>query len=291
MMADENPQPHIEPPEGSGWAVHGPHGSHRFKEGPEGRVVRLADVVRWLMNVRELPLSVAVDRVCAALEGEAPPLVYGISSTGWAAPENEPSGWFGLLDGWEDLADLPPQVAHARAAARNLRGDWLITPYELSRLANAPGYPVEFDSEKESPFDYFERKGVTSATVAVDFATAHALWGWGTVAALATVADVSPFPLADWPALVAYRLANKGKGWGPGNQLEIVRNELRRRTANERMTESDALAAMGKEFGLGKTDDGARKALAKVLSTERKRDKARTSALDVTKVKDGRKAA
>ncbi len=57
--------PKIEPPEGSNWQPHSPHGLQRFKEGPGGNVVRLADVVRWLMSARHLPLLEAVDRVCS----------------------------------------------------------------------------------------------------------------------------------------------------------------------------------------------------------------------------------
>ena len=89
----------------------------------------------------------------------------------------------------------------------------------------------------------------------------------------AVVANTDPSTLADWPALVAYRKANKGKDWGLGKQIEIVRAELKRRCDDKRVNKSDALAQMGRELGLGTTDDGARKALNKVLSVERKRNK------------------
>lgn len=103
-------------------------------------------------------------------------------------------------------------------------------------------------------------------------------------------AGSSPFLLADWPALVAYRKANKGKDWGAGNQLEIGRAELERRTAGGKATESNALEAMAKELGM-KGREALRKAL-KTSESDRKRAKKKETVAatpSVTKVRDGRK--
>ena len=43
----------IEPEEG--WELQSPWGYMRFGDGPHGRLVRLADVVLWLMKAREWP--------------------------------------------------------------------------------------------------------------------------------------------------------------------------------------------------------------------------------------------
>jgi hypothetical protein len=57
----------IKPPEGGGWQVHSPYGAQRYKDGPDGYVVRLADVVRWLVQARETSFASAVRAVCAPL--------------------------------------------------------------------------------------------------------------------------------------------------------------------------------------------------------------------------------
>ena len=259
-MADESPQPHIEPPEGSGWTVHGPHGSHRFKEGPGGRVVRLADVVRWLMNVRELPLAVAVDRVCAALEGDAPPLVYRINSNGWAVPGDSASKWFKFLSckpGEPDIASMAPRSAHAWLAARSIRAAFLIAPHDLARCVNGNGPgEIEYDSKVESPIEFSERRGGCGVIEAVDFATAHALWGWGTVAAPATLADtvpaappavLGPDDVKDYETLVRYRQQilplepQKRPKWLP-KHIEIAFDEVQARGRGGK-------AAVAKELG------------------------------------------
>ncbi len=84
----------------------------------------------------------------------------------------------------DDLELLPPQIAHARVAARDMKASWLMSPYDLSRLANTPGYPVTYDSAKESPFEFSERTDRVGGpqVLAVTFAAANTLWGWGRVA-------------------------------------------------------------------------------------------------------------
>lgn len=189
--------PHIEPPEGSGWQLHSPYGAQRFKDGPDGRLVRLADVVRWLMRVRETSFANAVRAVCAPLEGDTPPLLYRLDRVDDAAPEDGDHEWFKYFPDCEDLQSLPTQLANARVAARDMKAWWLMPPHELSRLANDPSYPAEYDETKESPFEYSERTDRAGGpkNLAVPFAVAHTLWGWGSVGAGAAAAPTSaPVP-------------------------------------------------------------------------------------------------
>lgn len=190
---------HIDPL--NGWQPHSPYGLQRFKDGPDGRVVRLADVVRWLMQAREMSFASAVRAVCAPLEGNAPPLVYRLDPVEDAKAEDEPSKWLRFFSGTEDLEELPPRVARARLAARDMKASWLMKPHELVRLVNVPGGSTEYDETKETPFEFSERSDRVGGpcTLAVSFAEAHALWGWGTV----TVPDAAPAPADPLAALGA----------------------------------------------------------------------------------------
>jgi hypothetical protein len=55
----------IMPPES--WTAQSPHGLQRCDGTADGRLVRLADVVAWLMQSRELPCLNAVESVCTDL--------------------------------------------------------------------------------------------------------------------------------------------------------------------------------------------------------------------------------
>ena len=209
------------------WKLHSRWGAHRFNDTPAGQLVRLADVVRWLMRAHELPFAAALERVCAELEGDAPPLLYGLSATGWAEAMDKPCAWFKFLPGLEGLADLPPQTAHARAVARNMKSKWLQNPYELARLVNEPGHPVVYREDEETPFEFYERRSEAGGaiTAAVPFAVAHALWGWGEAPA-PTALD--PYTLGTFDNLVKYRKQPGAKSWGVGEQLAILAGEVER---------------------------------------------------------------
>ena len=223
--------PHIEPPEGSGWQLHSPYGAQRFKDGPDGRLVRLADVVRWLMGFRETSFANAVRAVCAPLEGDTPPLLYRLDRVDDAAPEDGDHGWFKYFPDCEDLQSLPTQLANARVAARDMKAWWLMPPHELSRLANDPSYPAEYDETKESPFEYSERTDRAGGpkNLAVSFAAAHALWGWGSAGVVDAVAPppLSLVPTVPSPA-PAGKLPQKSRApeW-TGEALARKRKELK----------------------------------------------------------------
>lgn len=214
MATDSAPQ--IEPPEGSNWQPHSPHGLQRFKDGPGGNVVRLADVVRWLMSAHHLPLLDAVDRVCSQLEGDSPPLVYLLDANSWARAQDEFSDWAVFyFDEYSGLADLSPPIAHAKAAGRSLRASWLIEPHVLARMVNEPGRRAEYNSDKQTPFEWSE-SGKRGSAWAVPFAVAHALWGWGTVNAGAMGKAAGPAGLGaddvtDYATLCQFMQQHKGK--------------------------------------------------------------------------------
>jgi hypothetical protein len=249
-------------------------GTLRHNDTPGGRLVRLADVVRCLMRAHELPFSEALERVCAELEGEAPPLLYELNENGWAQALDKPSPWFDFpLPGDEALKGLPPHAAHARLVAKRMKGVWLQAPRELARLVNSPGHVV-YRETKESPFEFSERQTATGGAIteAVPFAVAHALWGWGSDAAPdAGAVPALPFPLADFAALVAYRKAQKAANvaagkpyktipWTYGGQLDLLRDEYARLGGHS-----------GAAVQIARALETTRQAVVAALKKERKR--------------------
>lgn len=122
---------------------------------------------------------------------------------------------------------------------------------------------------------------------------------WPPASADTKAGEDSPFPLSDFPALVAYRKANtkgeggskKGPSWALGNQIDVGKAELARRMATGVM-ESEALNAMGRELGIGGA--APRTPLKKALFSDRKRSppvKLATPLPGVVQVRSGRKTA
>lgn len=76
----------IAPP--TGWHPRTEHGLLRFDGTDAGRLVRLADLVTWLMDSRELPCKPAVEMVCTALESNpgAAASLYLLTESGYAKP-------------------------------------------------------------------------------------------------------------------------------------------------------------------------------------------------------------
>ena len=110
----------IEPPEG--WTHQSPLGMLRFDASPSGRLVRLADLVLWLMKTNELPCGVAVEQVCEALQADgAADWLYLLDSAGYAtllSPNHS-------FDSGHDFAP-PPAVDDAgmSGALKNMRVYW-----------------------------------------------------------------------------------------------------------------------------------------------------------------------
>ena len=71
---------------GNGGRMSAPHGLQRCDGTADGRLVRLADVVAWLMQTRELPCLNAVELVCTALaqSPSAGNALYLLSENGYA---------------------------------------------------------------------------------------------------------------------------------------------------------------------------------------------------------------
>ena len=210
----------------SGWLLHTLHGIARCGEGPDDYLVRLADVVRWFMKKRGLPLAVAVDRVLEGITPESFQHMFSLDSFEFARPMWERSPWDEFSMSPEEKA-MPYLEGRVSGLVKRLRASWLMPDFELDKLVNSgipPGEPLEFDSQHESAFDFSDRKNGGAAAFAIRMSAANTVWGWGSVAAAvaqpaavpsATAAPgiqtqdiapaIGPQDVTDWPSLVQYR--------------------------------------------------------------------------------------
>lgn len=213
-------QSKIEPPEG--WKLHSEHGFMRCGAGHADRLVRLHDVVTWLMNSRELPLAAAVDAVCSALEKNGLDGVHYLNGDDYAYAHDAPSPWdrfVGKVDG--------------AAFAKILKASWLISPYALESLVNTPGLPPNYDASKQTPFEYSNSPESHVAKRAITWSMANKHWGWG---AVADVLPLQSVPLADklpatWAELKRYHADNHGHAWTQAMRQIVAKEEARRNSA------------------------------------------------------------
>lgn len=213
-------QSKIEPPEG--WMLHSEHGFMRCGAGPADRLVRLHDVVTWLMNSRELPLAAAVDSVCSALEKNGLDGVHHLHGDDYAYAHDAPSPWdeFG---GKQDGAGL----------AKSLRAHWLANPYAVEQLVNTAGFPPNYDASKQTPFEFYDGDGSPIARYAITWPMANKHWGWGAVAdvlPLQSVTQTDKLPTT-WTELKRYHANNLGHAWTQAMRQIAANEEARRNSA------------------------------------------------------------
>ena len=274
-----------------------------------GKLVRLADVVLWLIVAKELPRKVAVEKLCDALEAASTlPALFLAQDGAYAMPADDAAfGYYTeakLAEAREADAQQrrreadpwrfnlsPRQGGYAAACPSE---DWrpLTVVHHLGRrdlskvVPTLPGVPAALRLMRNrwmwsrwravsSDAEAFSHARLPGRAIAVRIADAARIWGWGCDPA-AEVSE-SMFPLADWPALVAYRLANPRVSWADGNQIEVGRAEFARRGATPGR-KTAVLEAMAGELGI------FRQGLSDALFGERKRkpSKPETSPLPST---------
>ncbi|NUN62076.1 MAG: hypothetical protein HUU13_13510 [Burkholderiaceae bacterium] len=283
----------IVPPEG--WRVQSPLGVLKTNTGV--RLARLEDVHAWLMQRDGMSSASAVARVFGAFAADtnsAMGMEHGAEKVRESLHILDLSHDAEPVRGWaarhflREVAELIPYVPHHRFD----RGTAAALMYALGLIAGEIWAPHDVEIDLNDRLEGYCAEGYFPTVVkareilgrfAVPFAAAHALWGWGTVAEVAAVPAV---PLADWPALVAYRKANRGSDWGIGNQIAVAAAECERRMEGRINQKSSVQEGMAKELGLKN-----RQALAKIFNAARMRANKAAPATPVTKVKDGLKAA
>ena len=247
-------------------------GAPRIKAGPGGGAVRLARLVRDLMERHQITRAEAVlMKLLPPLEAAEPPALYFLQPGGNAVVIGV-CEWFATGDG---------HPTRERTFSNGVGRGCRTTPAAPSCGRGVAG---------------------ASAWLRVVWGGARntdAVWGWGSGgAAVAVAAALEREDVETWPQLVEWRLANvnpknkRGPDWGrgTGKQLRILEAELAQRTSAG-AGKSAALNAMGRE--LGYTGAEPRKPLQKAMDAVRMRKATSPSAAPssdgVTIVRSGQK--
>jgi hypothetical protein len=254
-MPDRSQGPHTDPARllpHDGWQLHSEFGYMGRDGTPAGRLVRLADLVRWLMDRESLPRAEALARVCEAITPELMPYLYMVSSKGESASLVSPESGFGYA--------TPKSAEASKARARQLASErvWqgvnhdaaggFVTQTTGVRImqigSTKPAHPVEPGAVAlvkrmkacwafptlggQSTCDSLDDPKSRIERVAMLMTKAHDLWEYGQPAApqVAPVVTALPVPLQivqagpvedppikTYADLVAFRLANEKAKW------------------------------------------------------------------------------
>lgn len=159
-MAVNTDHRRIEPP--AGWKAHTDHGLQKFEDTNAGRLVRLADLVQWLMDTEELPCKAAVEEVCSTLEQRpiaAAGWLYLLQRNDFAVPLTPSHSFYWLP------RNAPPDDNPDDPADNGLAG----------AINNMRGYWTDCNSPDACKFD--RANGLAPLAIRLD--VAHLLWGYG----------------------------------------------------------------------------------------------------------------
>lgn len=159
MGIDTDTRPIVPP---ASWAVKSPHGLQRCDGTADGCLVRLADVVTWLMHARELPCQNAVELVCTALaqSPSAANALYLLSENGYANVLKATHSFFyvPIMVVGEDYPEGTAEDKGLAGALKYMRSFW--------GESSAPGAGNWCGQHVLDP-------------LAVRVSLAHRLWGYG----------------------------------------------------------------------------------------------------------------
>lgn len=222
-----------------GWRLDDARGYMAFDGTDAGRLVLLRDLVQWRIQSKPCPPRVAVEDVIADLSATwATQWLYQVTPGDYAFPLRAGDCFSDVRGFWEQFAE------DGTEKFRGLLG----LLYAMREHWGADGLPDA---------DQVQRKGLQALErVAIRMDVAHALWGWGTAAAPATLADTVPAAppavlvpddVKDFETLVRYRQQflhlepQKRPKWLP-KHIEIALDEVQLRGRGGK-------AAVAKELG------------------------------------------
>jgi hypothetical protein len=212
-----NPIPvRVQPP--ADWKLKGEFGYMAFEAGEAGRLVRLAEILRWLESSREIPRSNALELLCDGMPAQVMGWLYWLNETEFATPVPTTST-FGFLTA-EQIADrkIKDRQNAIQAGLERERqfGRFGSRPTMQGGLISL-GYPEPTEPGSPALLKYLrnwwvlsKRRGATcdvlddpkiryATTLAIRLDKAHGLWGYGHTVNCVMVDDTVPIePPPSW---------------------------------------------------------------------------------------------
>lgn len=248
--------PQTEPP--GSWQLNTAFGYMACDKSPAGRLVRLADVLRWIESTQSIPRVEALDVLCEAMPPEIMQGLHWVQPGNYSKPVPVDYGF-----GYKSATQIKKDVAQANHAAiqralktnQNTWGGFRSEfCFQSGRIAYKPPEPTEpglpallkalnrswssLKFNRAATVDILDDPRVSSLTqLAITLEKAAEIWGYGRV--LATV-DSTPQTFSE---LVTFRKANPGSPWFQ-NQRDILKTEVKSRTG-----QYGARAGIAAEFG------------------------------------------
>lgn len=251
------------------WQQKTPVGFMGYDSTPAGRLVRLADVVRWLEEVRSLPRARAVDALCEAMPGDVMQWLYEVRPNDFATASP-----IDFKFGYATAADIA--VAKKKAMQENLQRAWeneqstwggfrpglavnggMITltaqePTEPGRPALLKRIRASWPKDKlnrAATVDMLDEPRSMLTRLAMPFDKAHAHWGWGALMPATPLHDVSkpdaePKTLVE---LIRFRKEHPAAAWTL-EQKRLLSKEFEMR--NAAVGASGVAAAMAAALGI-----------------------------------------
>lgn len=257
----------VQPPEG--WVLKGEFGHMAFEAGELGRLVRLADVLKWLESSSEIPRSDALQLLCDLMPAEVMGWLYWLRPGLYAIPVAA-----NCTFGYATAAQIEEQKATARqnaleAARREDGYRWGGSPRFLvvnGKITTKypeptePGLPAllkrlqrwrALSTRRGATVDVLDDpKTHYATTLAIRLDKAHELWRYGRLVGQAQAVEVAEAEPATWAQLVSLRQRRAGSVWSVTQKGLIAEEKARR---DKVVGATGTAKAMALELGISVT--------------------------------------
>lgn len=234
----------VQPPEG--WELEGEFGHMAFEAGELGRLVRLADVLKWLQSSREIPRSEALRVLCDRMPPEIMGWLYWLKPTLYAIPVEENFA-FGYATAEQIAARKLKDQQDARQ--RGLELEWggsRFGPVTMRGGRIGSGYQEPTEGGQVALLKYLQgwwglskRRGATcdilddpriryATTLAIRLDKANELWVYGRPVVQLQAVEVIDAEPATWAQLVSFRKRHVGSVWSVTQKGLIAEEKARR---------------------------------------------------------------
>lgn len=202
-----------------GWVLHSAWGYMGRDATPGGRLLRLADLVRWLMEAKSLPRTEALDLVCKAITPELMPFIYAIDKNGGFAEQVPSNCGFGYVTPqkaeeikqqarqiaservWQSLSQSAGGFVTQTTGVRVIqksggKSDQPVAPGAVALVKRMKAYWSIPKLGRQSTCESLDDPKSRIERVAILMTKAHELWGYGRRQAVSHAAFAVPLPVA-----------------------------------------------------------------------------------------------